>query len=264
MAYRRHDAGAGSVAGARVENEPGRAAAAPPGPRPPLPSWAMAHDLAGGVRGIVQLCALVEARPERLPPDTARQLAAIGRRARRLQGFLRDLQELERPRGARAADRGRRPSPAPPRADAAAAVRAVVAGLEPDLLALRPRLHLLGRLPPLAVAPVDLERLLANLIANALQHRSVLKPRLAISARPRPAGMVELAVADNGPGVPPGQDARLFEPFFRLPSARAPAGAGLGLAICRAVVDAYGGRIWAEAAPGGGSRFCCTLPAAAE
>lgn len=216
-----------------------------------LPTWAIAHDLAGGVRGIVQLCTLVESQGHQVPPELARQLGAIAQRARRLQRFIRDLQELERPRV--------RFEPAP-RCDPAQVVREVMAGMEPELLALRPRLHL-GHLPLLAVAPADLARLLANLLANALQHRSTLKPRLEVASRPM-GGMVELAVSDNGPGIPEAMRTRLFEPFFRLPSARAQPGSGLGLAICRAIVTSYGGRIWVEPAAGGGSRFCCTLPPA--
>lgn len=231
--------------GAPLGAEPGTAGGAP------SPGWAVAHDLAGGVRGIVQLCGLIETQADRLPPDAARRLAALGKRARRLQRFLRDLQELERRPGARAQACT---------ADPAAVVREVVAGLEPELAALRPRLHL-GPLPPLAVAPVDLARLLGNLIANALQHRSPVKPRIEIAARPSGA-LVELTVTDNGPGVPPALRAALFEPFTRLPSARQPPGSGLGLAVCRTIVESYGGRIWVEAAPGGGSRFGFTLPAA--
>jgi signal transduction histidine kinase len=135
-----------------------------------------------------------------------------------------------------------------------------MAELEPELVGSRPRLHL-GPLPPLAMAPDDLSRLLGNLIANALQHRAAVKPRLEIEAYPH-GDRIELVVADNGPGIPPEMTARIFEPFFRLPSARREAGSGLGLAICRAIAESYGGRIWVEPAPGGGSRFCCILPAA--
>jgi signal transduction histidine kinase len=243
---------------ARTRLDPGRHPAgtslpeqAPVVPAPRLPTWAAAHDLAGGVRGIVQLCGLIDVHRDRLPADAVLQLDAIGQRARRLQRFIRDLQELERPRNGGS-------TATPPVADPASVVRAVMAELEPELAALRPRLHL-GWLPELAVAPDDLSRLLTNLIVNALQHRAPVKPRIEIGATWR-KGMVELTVADNGPGIPAEERARLFEPFVRLPSARRQPGSGLGLAICRAIVEGYGGEIWVEPAPAGGSRFCCTLP----
>jgi signal transduction histidine kinase len=217
-------------------------------PRAAAEGWAVAHDLAGGVRGIVQLCALVEAKGDDLAPDTLRLVRAIGERARRLQLVVRDLVQT-----------GREP-PARHVADPAAVVREVVADLEPELAGLRPRLHL-GALPPLAVTRTDLTRLFANLIGNALQHRSAVKPRIEIAARTAGA-MVELTLDDNGRGIPPELHATLFAPTGRRPASTA-GGNGLGLAICRDLVEAYGGWIRVEPAGGGGSRFRFTLPAAA-
>jgi two-component system sensor histidine kinase KdpD len=69
---------------------------------------------------------------------------------------------------------------------------------------------------------------------------------------------VEVEVADEGPGLPPGAEERVFEKFYRAESA--PRGFGLGLPICRAIVAAHGGRIWAERREGRGTRFRFTLP----
>ncbi len=218
-----------------------------PAPRAAAQGWAVAHDLAGGVRGIVQLCALVEARSDGLAPETLRLVRAIGERARRLQQIVRDLIQLGRePAGQRVAD-------------PAAVVRQVMADLEPELAGLRPRLHL-GALPPLAVAPADLARLFANLIGNALQHRSAVKPRIEIAARVS-GGMVELMLDDNGRGIPPELHATLFGPAGARPPTTA-GGHGLGRAICRDNVETYGGWIRVEPAEGGGTRFRFTLPAA--
>ena len=71
-------------------------------------------------------------------------------------------------------------------------------------------------------------------------------------------------VADRGPGLPAGEETRVFDKFYRLPSSAARGGAGLGLTICRAIVMAHGGAIWAEARSGGGARFCFTLPRGPE
>ena len=74
-------------------------------------------------------------------------------------------------------------------------------------------------------------------------------------------GEMRLSVEDNGPGLPPGREEALFEKFTRGHSESHLPGVGLGLAICRAIMQAHGGRIWAErAAPQGGARFSLALP----
>jgi two-component system sensor histidine kinase KdpD len=71
-------------------------------------------------------------------------------------------------------------------------------------------------------------------------------------------------VADNGPGLPPGEEELVFEKFHRGVSEGAIGGAGLGLAICRAIVQAHDGRVWAEPRPGGGVTFRLSLPVTGE
>jgi signal transduction histidine kinase len=68
------------------------------------------------------------------------------------------------------------------------------------------------------------------------------------------SGAVQVGVADNGPGIDFPE--KIFEPFFTTK----PTGMGMGLAICRSIVEAHGGRLWAEANENGGARFCLTLP----
>ena len=70
---------------------------------------------------------------------------------------------------------------------------------------------------------------------------------------------VFFTIADRGPGLPPGDEERVFEKFYRG-NTTGPGGAGLGLAICRGIVLAHGGRIWAENRPEGGVAFRFTLP----
>ena len=69
-----------------------------------------------------------------------------------------------------------------------------------------------------------------------------------------------MSVEDDGPGLPPGDPEQLFAKFYRGAAEGAIAGAGLGLAICRAVLRLHGGRIWAERLPGRGAAFRFTLP----
>jgi two-component system sensor histidine kinase KdpD len=72
---------------------------------------------------------------------------------------------------------------------------------------------------------------------------------------------VVVEVADRGPGLPPGEERRIFEKFHRTEPTPSVRGAGLGLAICRGIIRAHGGRIWAENRPGGGVAIRFTLPA---
>jgi signal transduction histidine kinase len=93
------------------------------------------------------------------------------------------------------------------------------------------------------------QRVLLNLIQNAIRHTPA-DGSVTVRARPAPGG-VEVEVADDGEGIPPGDGERVFEAFYRGDEARSEDGAGLGLAISRAIVEAHGGRIWLEdATPG--------------
>jgi two-component system sensor histidine kinase KdpD len=111
----------------------------------------------------------------------------------------------------------------------------------------------------LPLVPLDaalIEQLLVNLLTNAQRHAPGEEIDLRAWDEP---GWIHLEVADRGPGIPSGFQDRIFDKFFRLPEARE-GGVGLGLAICRAVVQAHGGSIHAENRPGGGSCFHVALP----
>ena len=104
----------------------------------------------------------------------------------------------------------------------------------------------------------QLQRVLFNLIQNAIHHTP---PDGSIAVRAEHVnGCVEVEVADTGTGIAPDHRDRVFEPFFRADSARSAPGAGLGLAISRAIVEAHGGSIWLEDAPLG-TRVRFKLPA---
>jgi len=111
-------------------------------------------------------------------------------------------------------------------------------------------------LPPLPLDSVLLEQLLTNLLENAFRHGG---GPVCLGARARDGELV-VDVADSGRGVPELLRERVFEKFYRPPGTRADGGAGLGLAICRAIVKVHGGRIWVEEVPGGGAAFRFTLP----
>jgi two-component system sensor histidine kinase KdpD len=115
-------------------------------------------------------------------------------------------------------------------------------------------------LPLVSVDGVLIEQALVNLLENAFKYTPPGSPvRVTASFAD---GAVTVAVEDEGPGLPPGSEERVFEKFYR--GASAPKGFGLGLPICRAIVTAHGGRIWAESRRPRGTAFRFTLPAGEE
>lgn len=104
--------------------------------------------------------------------------------------------------------------------------------------------------------PVLIEQVLFNLLENAAKYGS---GPIEVSVTPA-ADEVVVEVADRGPGIPRGEEGRIFEKFYRLARAGGSDGVGLGLAICRAIVTAHGGRIWVEQRDGGGASFRFALP----
>lgn len=114
-------------------------------------------------------------------------------------------------------------------------------------------------LPLLRFDAVLLERLFTNLLENAAKYTPA-GSHIEIAASVR-GDEVEVSVSDDGPGLPPGMEGRIFEKFMRGEKESAKPGIGLGLAICRAIVQAHGGRIHATHGPDGhGARFFFTLP----
>jgi two-component system sensor histidine kinase KdpD len=112
-------------------------------------------------------------------------------------------------------------------------------------------------LPLISVDPVLFEHMVFNLVENAAKHS---RPGVPIEVRARVAeGWVEIEVADRGPGLPPGEEQRVFEKFYRGPAPRGP-GMGLGLAICRSIALIHDGVLMAENRPGGGAIFRMRLP----
>ena len=115
-----------------------------------------------------------------------------------------------------------------------------------------------SRLPLIQFDAVLIERVLSNLLENAAKYTPA-GSSVRIAAVPSGKDLV-VSVTDNGPGVPKGQEEAIFEKFTRGARESATSGVGLGLAICRAIIEAHKGQIWAENQPGGGARFSFTLP----
>jgi two-component system sensor histidine kinase KdpD len=122
----------------------------------------------------------------------------------------------------------------------------------------RVSVHLPDDLPLLEFDAVLIERVLANLLDNAVKYTPPGSP-IEIGARPVDGASIEVWVADQGPGLPAGREDEIFKKFERGRRESATPGVGLGLAICRAIVEAHGGVIRAENRGSGGARFTFTL-----
>src|SRR5207237_939984 len=116
-------------------------------------------------------------------------------------------------------------------------------------------------LPAVVANSVHLSQVFQNLVGNALKyHAKEVAPRVHVSAR-RDRGHWVFAVRDNGFGIEKQYQEKIFTPFKRLHGSEF-AGAGIGLATCKRIVEHYGGRIWVESQAGEGSTFYFSLPAA--
>jgi two-component system sensor histidine kinase KdpD len=118
--------------------------------------------------------------------------------------------------------------------------------------------HLPADLPLVPYDSVLLQQVLVNLLENAVKYTPA-GTEITVAARQLPNDEIEIEVADRGPGLPPGEEAKVFAKFYRAERGRG-GGVGLGLTICKGIVTAHGGRIWAQNRAHGGASFYFTLP----
>jgi light-regulated signal transduction histidine kinase (bacteriophytochrome) len=108
---------------------------------------------------------------------------------------------------------------------------------------------------------VHLVQLFQNLISNSIKYRKQEPPRIHISAGPHQGDSWLFSVKDNGIGIEPEYQQQVFGIFRRLHGHEQYPGTGIGLAICRRIVEQHGGRIWVDSKAGEGATFLFTLPA---
>jgi PAS domain S-box-containing protein len=118
-----------------------------------------------------------------------------------------------------------------------------------------------GPLPAVAGDPERVVQLLTNLVSNAVKYNDKDRPEVVLGTRPADAeGFVTLFVRDNGIGIEPQYHEQIFRMFRRLHRREEIEGTGAGLAICKKIVEAHGGKIWVESEAGRGATFLFTLP----
>ncbi len=206
-----------------------------------------AHDLREPLMAITQLTALLERGIASQREEILSHLRAAAAYGCRLVDGLLDLARV-----------GRGVPPARP-VDLRLLIDDLLETLAPQIEAAGAEVEV-GPLPTVLGVEGELARVFQNLLANALKFRGDAAPVIAVSAARAPREWT-LTLADNGPGVSERNRERIFELFARGQADGEAPGTGLGLAVCRKVVELHGGRIWVEPAPGGGSAFRLTLPA---
>lgn len=214
-------------------------------------AFVASHDLQEPLRTVAGFLGLIRSRYQEQLDDDGRkfiQFAVDG--TRRMQTLIRDLLQYSRV-GTRAVKL------------APADLNQVLDEIQANIRGLVSETGATIRRDPLPTVIVDalkLGQVLQNLLSNSLKFRSAAPPEIRITGELRGDEWV-IGVHDNGIGFDPQYAERIFEMFERLHGVGTYSGSGIGLALCKRIVEEHGGRIWAESKPGAGSSFYFTLPA---
>jgi len=208
------------------------------------------HDLQAPIRTMANYASLLTERyRDRLDAEALEFLGHIVESARRMLRLIDDLLSYAR------VGTQQRPFA---RVDCEQVLADVLATLGPDLRQAGAEVHH-DPLPAVQGDGAQIRQLFQNLVSNAVKFRSRVPPRIHISAE-GDGPMWRFSVRDNGVGLSSEQAAHIFELFNRAHADRAVPGLGIGLAICKRIIERHGGRIWVESAPGEGATFHFTLP----
>lgn len=216
-------------------------------------AYVASHDLRSPLKTVTMFSQLLQRRyGDKLGDDGKELLSQIEIATKRMGTLIEDLLEFS------TISSKRQYSLEPVPADAA--LQAVVENLR-GMIAESGATVEWGPLPQVTLDRTSLVQLFQNLVANAIRYRSSNTPRVRISAE-RKGEFWHFCCHDNGVGIPPEHHQRIFEPFKRLHGQEIP-GSGIGLALCKKILQRYGGEIWVESKVGEGSTFEFTIPIAA-
>jgi PAS domain S-box-containing protein len=219
-------------------------------------AYVASHDLQEPLRMVASYVELLGRRYKgKLDPDADEFISFAVDGAHRMQQLIHDLLRYAR--------LGAEPSQFT-RTDSNAALNKALTNLEGTIL--EAHAHVTSDpLPTILGNHSQLVQLFQNLIGNALKFHGPLAPRIHVSAELRVASVPQqrewlFSVRDNGIGIDPQHTERIFEIFERLHDQGTYSGTGIGLAICKRIVEGHGGRIWVKSQPGQGSTFYFTIP----
>jgi PAS domain S-box-containing protein len=215
-------------------------------------AYVASHDLQEPLRTVANFVQLLERRYADKLDDAGREYIAFAAGgARRMGQLIRDLLEYSR---IDTAGKPLNPTETGP------LVAQVLDSMAATMEAAGAVIHVQDELPAVMGDATQLERLFQNLIGNAVKYRHAdRRPEIHITAR-RDGGVCTFAVKDNGIGIEPEYHDKIFVIFQRLHGLGVYEGTGIGLAVCKHIVERHGGRIWLESSPGEGATFHFTLP----
>lgn len=218
-------------------------------------AYVASHDLQEPLRMVASYMGLLSRRYEAELDETAQKYIGFAvEGAKRMQALILDLLSYSRA-GTQAIDK--RPIAAE------AVVSSAVQNLEVSIRESGARVRY-DHLPVIEADESRLVQVLQNLIGNGIKFRKPdVPPEISVSAKSAGDQWI-FEVADNGIGFDPKYADRIFQVFQRLHGVAAYPGNGIGLAICRRIIEHHGGRLWAEPEPGVGSKFFFSLPLAPE
>jgi PAS domain S-box-containing protein len=212
-------------------------------------AYISSHDLQEPLRMVTSFAGLLRDRYQgRLDATADQYIGFTIEGAQRMQALIAGLLDYSRV--------GKKENPR--LLNAEEPLRAALANLKAAIESAGARVEV-GPLPEVTVDPVQLTQVFQNLIGNAIKFHGAEPPRIRISAMRLDRGW-QFSVQDNGIGIDPRHCDKIFEVFQRLHTQDQYSGTGIGLAICKKIVESHGGRIWVESKPGEGATFHFTIP----